>query len=368
MSDIEDPTLSLSYSRNGSRSRLNLNARYNRADLDYIDPLRDPILIEDPNAPGTLILTAATGIRTTLGYGVGFETGIDMPVGFSLNLNHSERDYSGTLGGSLYDNETDSVSATVRLTLTPNTVANVSASMTDYTARDAAATRRDTRSLIFGLSHNLGEILQLNASIGTSRIEITQFGGTTLRAGTTFGLGATRALPTGQLGLNYSRSLDTNGNRDTLQLSHNRETPVLNAGFSLGLTRGSAGTTSVIANANISRDLLRGKFGLSLSRSVATNDALEDVLTTRLNANYNHEIDAVSSVDFGVSFARVEDGGAGTTAESERSTISVTYNRALTEDWQMSAGVEHRRYHRAAGTAQGNAVFVTLGRSFDIRP
>ncbi|MEC9310274.1 MAG: hypothetical protein VYA97_00825, partial [Pseudomonadota bacterium] len=108
--------------------------------------------------------------------------------------------------------------------------------------------------------------------------------------------------------------------------------------------------------------------GLSLSRGVSTNDALEDVLTTRINANYSHEIDTVSSVDFGVSFARVEDGGAGTTAESDRSTISVTYTRALTQDWQMSAGVEHRRYHRAAGTAQGNAVFVTLGRSFDIRP
>lgn len=365
---IEDPTLTLAYTRTGARSRLDVNARYNKADLDFVDPLTDQILIEDPSAPGNFILTNVTGTRTALRYGAGLETGIDMPVGLRLRYDHSELDYAGTVGTSLYDTETDSVSATLRMDLSPATQVSLTASASDYTAANTANTNRDTRSLSFGLAHQLDEVTQLTASIGQSRIVTDSTGGRVVREGTTFGLGASRAFAVGQLGLNYARSVDTNGSRDTLSLTHARETQLAQVNMSLGLTRGSAGSTAVIANTAVSRDLAHGKLSFSLARTVSTDDSLNDVLSTRASATYAHEIDSLSSIAFGVTYARTEDGGAGATAQTDRSSLKVTYNRALTEDWQMSAGVEHRRLDRATGTASGNAIFVTLGRSFDLRP
>lgn len=368
VSGIEDPLFQLNYSREGARSSLTLNARYNRADLDFVDPLTDQVLIADPSAPGGLTLVNATGTRTNLQYGLGFRTGIDMPVGLNLQLNHRELDYSGTVGPSLYDTQTDSATLGLRFDLTPAMTANVTLSASDYVARDAASTRRENRSLSFGLSQNVSEALNLSANVGLSRNTTTRLGASTLREGATFALAATRNLPTGNVGLSYSRSIDSNGNRDTLRVSHSQETQLLSAAMSLGLTRGSSGTTSIVANANISRDFARGELSASLSRGVTTNDSLNDVLTTRANAAYTHNINPVSSLAFGVTFARTEDGGTGVTTTTDRSSVNITYNRALTEDWDMSAGFEHRRLTNTAGTAQGNAVFVSLGRSFDLRP
>ena len=365
---VEDPTLTLSYTRTGARSRLDVNARYNKADLDFVDPLTDQILIADPSNPGNFILTNATGTRTALSYGAGIETGIDMPVGLTLRVNRSEIDYAGTVGASLYDTKTDSATATVRMDLSPSTQASLTVSATDYTARNATRTTRDTRALSLGLTHQFDEATQMTASVGRSRIVNDSLAGTVVREGTTYGLSASRAFAVGQVGLSYARSIDTNGSRDTLSLTHARETALSRMNLSLGLSKGSAGTTAVIANAAVSRDLARGRLNLSLARSVSTDDALNDVLSTRASASYAHEINDVSSMSFGVTFARTEDGGAGATAQTDRSSVNITYNRALTEDWQMSAGVEHRRLDRTTGTASGNAVFVTLGRSFDLRP
>lgn len=367
-SGFEEPTLQLAYTRQGARSRLSFSARYNQADLDFLDPLRDPILIADPTLPGGLALVTETGQRTNLQYSLGFETGIDSPVGFSLQASRRELDYTNTVSPNLFDTETDSLSASLRLDLTPASRLTLTGSATDYEAANTVNTRRENRSLGLGYSAQLDEATELSARIGWSEVRVEETGGTTLREGMTFGFGASRALAVGSLGVSYDRSLDSNGARDTINLRHTRETQTLDIGLGLGLTRGTTGTTSVIADVSLEKALPRGAFTFGLSRSVATNNNLADVLYTRANASYTHEIDTLSSVSLGATYARTEDGGAGNTATSSRSALSVTYNRALTEDWRMSAGYEHRRLQNTTGDTSGNAIFVTLGRSFEFRP
>lgn len=368
-SGFGDANLRLGYTRQGAHSSLSFSALYNEADLDFIDPLRDPVLIADPTAPGGVTLVNDTGTRTNQQVSLGFETGIDMPLGMSASFSHRRLDYVGTISPSLYDTETTSASATVRATVTPTTQLSLTGSATDYTASDALATMRENRSLSLGLSQQVDAITSLTASLGWSQVRTTRnVGAPILNEGTTFSLGASREIATGSVSLSYGRSIDTNGNRDTLNLRHQREFQTGGIDLGIGLTRGSAGTTQAIADIRWTQELPRGAISASLSRGVSTNDALADVLSTRASANYTHEISEISSMSFGVNLARTEDGGAGATTTTTRSGVTVSYNRALTQDWNLSAGVEHRRLDDAGGQASDNALFVTLGRSFDFRP
>lgn len=372
VSGFEDPTLRLAYSREGARSRLSFNALYNKADLDFVDPLRDPVLIEDPTAPGGVTLVSDTGSRTNQQVSFGIQTGIGGPLGLSANFSHRELDYQGTLSPSLYDTENTSVSATLRADLTPTTQFNLTGSASDYTASDAVATTRENRSVSLGLSQQVDDITSVSASVGWSSVETIQTVGVsrvpTLREGTTYSLSATRELGLGSLSLSYGQSIDTNGSRDTLNLRHQRAFQTGAIDFGIGVTRGSAGSLQTIADISWQQELPRGSISASLSRGVSTNDALADVLSTRASATYNRELSEVASMSFGVNLARTEDGGVGATTTTTRSGVSVSYNRALTEDWNLSTGVEHRRLEDAAGEASDNAIFVTLGRSFEFRP
>ena len=372
VSGVEDPSLRLSYSREGARSRLTFSGNYRRADLDFLNPLADPILIDDPSAVNGVSLVNQTGSRDSLQMNPGFVTGIDMPVGLSLQASTRRIDYSGTVSPSLYDTQRDTVSGRLRLDLTPTTELGLSLSSSTNRSSNTTSTRQTSQNAGLDLAHQVGERLTLSANLGYSQTETRQtvLGApvVTAREGMTFGLGVRQALPTGNIGVNYARSVDANGNRDTVNLTYARQMQTLKINLGVGLTRGVAGTTATTASASATQELARGAITFSLDRSVSTNDSLQDVLATRARLNVRHNITETSGVDFGVSYARNEDGGSGALATTSRSSVTMAYRHKLTKDWNLRTGIEHRHQTTAAGTATGNTFFVTLGRSFEYRP
>jgi hypothetical protein len=55
--------------------------------------------------------------------------------------------------------------------------------------------------------------------------------------------------------------------------------------------------------------------------------------------------------------------------DTSRADLRATYRRDLTRDWQLSTGYEYRiREESDIGEATSNRVFLTLERSFAVRP
>lgn len=371
-SGFEAPSARLSYSRESARSRISVDANWNKADIRFLSPFADPVLILDEETEEPVLVTDP-GSRTRSDIGLRYETGIDMPVGLVLTARRNELRYSDTLDPDYYDRETDSLSARLRLRFSPVTTGSVTASQTLYSAEDDENTDRETRRIDLGLTHEIDAATRLEAALGTARIETTEtVGGLRQRdvdEGLNASLALSRALVNGSLRLSYARSTGTTGDRDTLRLGRSLDLPRGALTFGVGASQGEGGDTALVGDIAFTQQWTRDAFSLNLARSVRTNDDDEDVLTTRLSAGWEHEIGALSSLSLDMAYTHVEDGGAGTATERERANLQLAYNRALAQDWQLSAGYEHR-LDREEGDpdARSNAVFVTLKRRFSIRP
>jgi hypothetical protein len=374
-SRFEDPRASLSYTREGVNSRLALSASYRETRLRFFeallpDPEEPPPDPDTPPDPDDLV--SLVGTRASYDASLTWETGLRARLGALLELRHRGRDFTGTLDPALFDSRTDTAAVTLRFDLAPATVARLRLARDHYRAADAPDTDRTTDTLRLSLSHAFSEALRLEASIGRSRIE-TEAGlgparATTETRGTTAGLTLARDLANGSVALAWTHSFGVTGRRDTLRVSRSLALPAGSLEASLGATRGAAGRTEAVGRLAWRQDLPRGTIAASVERSVATNSLDQDVLTTRASASWNRELNAVSSLTLGLTYARNEDAGAGVVAARERTSLRAAWNRTLIEDVQLSAGIEHRRRTEAGGSASSNAVFVTLSRRFDLRP
>ena len=88
-----------------------------------------------------------------------------------------------------------------------------------------------------------------------------------------------------------------------------------------------------------------------------------------LSVAYGYAINNNSSLNLSVNWGRSEgaDSGSGINT-TNRTTVRAAYSYALTQDWNMTGGVQVRHRKDNSGTAQSNAIFVTLDRNFSFRP
>lgn len=370
-SGFEAPSARLSYSREGARSRISMDANWQNADIRFLSPFDDQVLILDEET-GEPLLVSDPGSRERIDFGLRYETGIDAPLGLVLTARHNELNYSDTLDNDYYDRETDTFSAQLRLRFSPVTTGFVTASQTNYSDDDTDQTDRETRRIGVSLAHDIDPATQVRASLGTVRIDKTETVGGGVRVndvdeGLDASLALSRDLTNGSARLSYTHSAGATGDRDTLRVGRAMDLPRGTLSFNIGASQGDSGNTALVADIAYTQTLVRDSFNLSLARAVTGDD--DDVLTTRLRAGWDHEIGELSSLSLDLAYTHVEDGGAGDTTERERANLQLAYNRALTEDWRLSAGYEHRLYDTEnQPEARSNGVFVTLKRSFSIRP
>jgi hypothetical protein len=361
-----DPRLGFLYSRESARSRLEVTASYQETDLGLLSSDTDPQLVVDP-VTGELTISTGTGRRATASAALHFETGIDAPLGATLDLRHTGWDYDST-DPDLTDGRSDSLSAGLRLAFSPVLTGRLTVTASQSESDDAVDTVLESRRVTLGLDYQLDPATRVSLGFGPGEAVTDTTAGRSEERGTTASVSIERELGNGRVGLSYGREVTTAGSRDSLQLSRALELPRGRLSFVLGASQGEEGDPDLIGHVDYAQVMARGEFRLALDRSVVSDSDGNDVLSTRLSAGMTQQLTALSALHLDLGYARVEETGLGLTSTSEQSDLELSWQRQMPQDWMLSAGYRYRQTSDEAGTASSNAVFLNLGREFAIRP
>jgi hypothetical protein len=356
---FEDPSVNLSYTRDGANAAFSFEASFDRTEIDGFT------LVEDEEI-GVSDLILDTGTRDNYRVGTMLEIGSQAPLGFVLELERSGTMYNGTTDPGLYDRFTDSASATAVLRFSPVTTGQASLDVERFSAEDAVMTTRDTRALRFGLAYELSETTVIEASLGSSEIDDSVDGVT---RGFEAGVTLTHELPLGAIAVSFNSELTTAGRRSTLEARRSFIFPAGTFEISVGAVDGEDADPQIVGGLTYNRELRTGEISASLSRNVSVNVDSNVQKTTRATLGLSQELNTLSSVAFNLDYIEISDSGGGAITGSERGTFSATYQRDLTEDWNLSIGYQ-RRYLSEAGASDAwdNVVFLTLDREFSWMP
>lgn len=355
---LEDPRARFGYLRESLNSRLEFAASYSDVDRDFLDPFTD---VTDESGDSGTVATTDVELR--------YETGLQEPFGFSVDLTHNKIDYSDTTDPDLEDSQTDRAIVEARMRLSSVSTVTVSADREWYEADDAEQTDRDSVTYLATLRHEMGPTLTLDASLGHTRIETEEFGITDVDSGAVGSIGLTRALGNGTANVLLATRIETTGRRTELTFGREMELPRGSLEAMIGASRGNDGDIDAIGSLTYVQRTRSGELTASVSRSAYADDDDDSVLDTRAAVTYRHEINAVSRLDLGVEWSLVDRSAGGIPDETDFTRVSAAYTRELTVDWDLTGGISHRtRSDTDEGDADSTSVFVTLSRNFSFRP
>lgn len=368
VSGLEDPTVRFRYTLDGVNSRLSLNARYRNVDREFLDPFQ---VEQEEQLSGSLL--GGGGNVSFRFAGLDYVTGINDPLTLTLALSHDQKDYDAVAMAAnplLFGNTTDKISATAAFKVAPVTTVRFQAGIDNFTAEDSVSTDRTTTNYSVGLLHDIDPALVLDAQIGYSEVETTTTGGVAQVDGMTGALTLTKALANGTVFAGYDATVNENGTRTTLSFGRDLQLPLGNLIAQIGGTHTPSGDTYVTGSLALTRQLRDSDLTLSVARAVSTNTSSSDIVDTRVTFDYGYAINNNSRLSLSLNWGRSESVIGGAAPTVERTTLDAAYSYDLTQDWALTGGVTLRKRTDSsiAGDANSNAVFLSLGRSFNYRP
>lgn len=367
VSGFEDQNARFNYSRDGVNSRFSADARYRQADREFLDPFQ---VEQDEQTLGQLI--GGGGTVTWQSAGASYVTGINAPLGFQLSVRRDEQSYDAlaqSVDPLLFDRTTNRATATVTARASSVMQLRASAGITQYDAEDAVNTDRQTLDYSVGAIMDINPVLLLDAQIGYTDITTDTIGGRSSESGVTGSARLTKSLPNGTIYGDLASSVNQNGSQTSLSFGRSLQLPSGNFTGVAGVTHTPGGSSRLTGSLSYSHTLRSSNITVSGARSVSTNGLDQDVLNTRLSLAYAYAINDDSSLNLSVNWGRSEgaDSGSGVNA-TDRTTLRASYTRALTQDWNMTGGLQIRRQEDSSGNAQSNSVFLMLDRGFSFRP
>ncbi|MDE3079621.1 MAG: hypothetical protein KGI94_06300 [Paracoccaceae bacterium] len=356
----------LGYKRIGPSSSFELGGSYDRISLQFLDPLSQTML------NGT-DLVPTKGTRRQFQANAQYTLGADGPYGLTLEARTFGRRYDGA-GSQFYDSTNTRVTATGRMELNKDNALLLSLMSGNYAARDSNATHERQQSVALTFGHNIDKDNQLKLTVGLLRQKIDSLTSTSNRTRPLFTVVYAHSNGSATQTATLDHRLTPSGNRDTLTFQHRTDLPTGLLSFMIGASRTEGRSAQAIGALDYVLDGPRGRFSVRLSRSVSspwdlTGLDTQEELLTRAAASYRVHVNELTGLRFTVDFARSDPGNSSGGNSTQASNVTAAYERALTRDWQLSAGLTHRnRRDPVSGAAAGNAVFLTLARSFSIRP
>lgn len=353
--DFKQPTFNASYFRESANSNLSFSARYNKVDVSSSYD-------SDPTDATNIIVDSGTLTRT--GGTATLNTGLQAPLGFTVNLSYDDRNYAGTTNPLLFDTTTTSAGVTANLRFSGATTGQVGVTKTHYAAGDATNTKKDTWHYAFSVTQQMRSGLSVTGNLGY-QAQTTHAGGpATKQNGILAGVSMNQPLPDGSVF--GSLSFDGSGSADKTTVSVGRSfdlrAATLSASVSANKTVGTR--PQFLGNVNYDRQLSDGTFNVSLNQSISTNNLDQDVKYTNLGIGFAKQINANDGFDLSLGLARSEDGGVGSAPTTNRATLTAAYNKALTPDWGLRFGYTHKTYRQAGSPqADSDALFLTLTRN-----
>ena len=325
---IDDPQFDLKYTQDVGASSLSVGANYRRSDIQFLRPLSDFTLPD-----GTIVLPpdlndlTGTGFRTDYGVNGALSWGGNGPLGITLSLGLQGLEYDKVTNPGLVDNQRQNAGVAVRMRLNDVTDATANLTFSRY-EQDPGLTRAYTRGIALGITRVLANG-SLGATVGTSNTSA----GTRLN----FDVNRVMTLPSGSL----------------------------TAG--LGITRPAGGNYGITGRLNWQYALPSGNLNAQLSRGVTVTNANTEQLQTVVSVQYSQALTARDGLSLGLTYSLSDPSGAGNNVAN--TSIGASYNRNLTPDWSMNFGYTHRmRDPEALAGANSNNLFISLQRSFSIRP
>lgn len=368
---LEDPTLKLRFVADSSNSRLTLTGGYRFVDREFLNPFQ---VEREEQQLGTLVGNGGTLRDKSVG--LKYEAGLNAPLGFILDLSHSEKDYENVASTSVKDTTRNNATGTVRFKLSPvatgRFVAGLTNQKTYQASNNALITDRTTTDYSVGVTYEINPILSADAQIGFTDVETVRTSGVTNASGLTGAISLTRSLPNGTLFGTLSSTQNQNGQRVSLSFGRDLQLPNGSLKGTLGVTKGDTGNSSWIGSLSYSKQFATDAMSVSINRSASTNANDDEVVDTRVGVTYSHPINDDSRLGLNFDWGQQKDTGATTASTTELTSLQATYSYDLTSEWSLQSGIEWRKRvdtdPLSPTDASSTSVFVQLGRNFSFRP
>ncbi len=346
-SGLYDPYARADYSQSGPNSELTLGAEISRIDLDVS---RDAF-----DVGGGDLRNATASAR--------FEFGQDAALGGSFGLSFLSDTYIDNTNVANFDEETQTIDGSLSLAVSRKLTLGPKVSRTDYRADDAASTRTVTTVLGVTADADVSEVLNITAAVSRDTIDSTIFALTSTTTSLDWNVAATITTPTGSQTFSIDRDLSTAGVRTGVFYDRVFAFPNFSATAGIGLTRTAAGGNEVTASFDLVQPLPNGEVSAELSRQVTTDASGTEEVNASFDGFYTYDLTDDAAILVDLDFSQSYSTASGPTGGD--ASLSVSYDRSVTDNWSLLTGYEHRITDDGAGTvARSNAVFVTLSRSW----
>lgn len=364
--EFERPTLNIRYSTGNRSTQFEATLSRRTEDVDALEEIIDPIT-------GDLIdLVDDSGTLETLRFSTGLTTGIDAPFGTETQFSFTRRAYTGTNDPSLTDLDNYQIGTTLRFDVDPRIRLTASANFQETEEDNETSTTNRTTQYGLGGTFLIDRLWTGTAALRYSVFETEQTVGpfrlTTENEGVGYSLGLSRAMRNGSIAFVLSREESDNGEVDNFSVTRDRD--LRNGGtlaWSVGLSEFPDGDVVPLASVSFSRPTIDGNFSVDLTQTARLTDDGNVVLTS-LGVNYGQEINSISNWSLNGSLTSL-DNSLGTEEDQSRASVGVTYNRALTEDWNLSTSLSHNiTYAGGDFDSRASVLSLSLQRDFSFRP
>lgn len=358
----------LSYQRVGANSELQFNSSIDRREIDTLLTIAD-FLTDDGTLelPEDLSDLSGTGLRFDRAISASLLLGTQGPLGFQIDLGTNALRYEDTTDPSLIDVERRNVGVTASAAFSEVLTGRVSYRFEDNDEDNLAQTFRTVQNVSLGFDLAASPRLTLSGALGTQTTRIEDIGGDSETSDLTGNLGLSYDLPNGNAGATLDVARDALGDQiTTLVASRRLELPRGALGTQFGVTQSSESDLEFVGSLDWTRAFPAGALTLRLDRSVAPD---EDDLTqteTVAGAFYRQSVNRVSAINFE---ALVTVAGETAVAnEVRRTDVAIRYERALTRDWSLNAGLRFTsRDEETVGEAETSQISLSIGREFNAR-
>ncbi|MEJ6404890.1 hypothetical protein [Yoonia sp. 2307UL14-13] len=364
-SGFEDPEVTLAYSQEATNGSFDLTGRFARSEIDTLPGIAD--LVGDDgtiDVPEDLTDLFGTGQRTSYAATGSLVIGRDRAIQFTFDLGATGVLYEDVTDPDLVDTRTVNAGLTTALQFSKVTTGTVGLRFARTEEEDALETERDVRGIDLGMIYEATPRATLDARIGAEQTITTTTTEETETDGLTGGLGLEYEMPNGTLTATLDAARDVAGDQIlTARVGRELELPAGALSTTIGVTRPENEDIAWIGTIDWTREFPTGLLQFRLDRSVTVDTDADTRRRTLAGLLYAYEINRVSDLSIGITHVVSEESAA--TARVERTDLVGVYNYALTENWDLSAGLGlTQRDEDGVGQADSAQISLSIGREF----
>lgn len=360
-----DPFITLSYDRRSANARFSFDGSFEESDISQGRPLWD--FTDEDNVivpPSDLSSLQGTGLRLASDVALDLELGLNSPIGFRFFANNSTVRYEDETAVGLNDFDRTRVGASTFFRFNPVTTAVVDYVFTRFN-EDGVANDRDTETVEFGFDREFSDQSQFSFRLGYTDGDANNVGRPDNASGLSGSVRYTRPLTDGNFSAGYAVTRDSTGEIDRLDFGRNFALRGGSLGISVGATSVYGASPRFSGGINWSQEFQTSQLSLQLNRQVLPDENDNSRFTTSFAAQYTHTLSPYST--FVANFSYFVSDGSATSNEVDRGDVVLRYDYALTDDWNLNAGINLRmRDEETVGRGESQEIFVGLSRRFDL--